>query len=303
MELGFDLKHVKTTVFGVGLDLAGRQEFRLVPVGSDVQTALREMAGATVRAMLAVADEPSPYEPAEKYASQEHLYVPLEDELAATMRDLYGAESLTTDSNALSDHSAVFCYFARFSDGKGGHLLALRRATQFKGVLKSRLIRLIDDSMRMIEDKVFKLDQDFDLLIDGTNVRILRPSGFEAAGQLQEAILAAVDQNIQALQDDLSFVDLTSVAAYAGSHPRAARYLASIRTQGRARGVSQNALVRECKRVNVDVQEADGVVTIADGHAMGFLEVLDRRRYELELVEGSREQYRAASRTRLPGAK
>jgi len=194
-------------------------------------------------------------------------------------------------------------YFARFSDGKGSHLLALRRATQFKGVLKSRLIRLLDDSMHIIEDRVFKLDQDFDLLIDGANVRILRPSGFEAAGQLQEAVLAAVEQNIQAIQDDLSFVDLTSVAAYAGSHPRAARYLASIRTQERARGVSQDALVDECERLNVDLQEDDGVVTVADGHVMGFLEVLDRRRYESRLVEGSPEHYRAASRTRLPGAK
>jgi len=114
MELSFDLRQVKTTVLGVGLDLTGQQEFRLVPVGADVQTALGEMAGATLRAMLAVADEPSPYEPAEKYASQEHLYVPLEDELAATMRELYEAESLTTDSNALSDPSAVFCYPGSF---------------------------------------------------------------------------------------------------------------------------------------------------------------------------------------------
>lgn len=32
---------------------------------------------------------------------------------------------------------------------------------------------------------------------------------------------------------------------------------------------------------------------------MGFLEVLDRRRYEIELVANSPEQYRAASRSKL----
>jgi hypothetical protein len=32
---------------------------------------------------------------------------------------------------------------------------------------------------------------------------------------------------------------------------------------------------------------------------MDFLEVLDRRRYELELVKGSPEQYKAASRRKI----
>jgi hypothetical protein len=34
---------------------------------------------------------------------------------------------------------------------------------------------------------------------------------------------------------------------------------------------------------------------------MGFLEVLDRRRYELELVKGQPERFKAESRTKLNG--
>ena len=63
------------------------------------------------------------------------------------------------------------------------------------------------------------------------DVHILRPSGFEFAGQLQQAILDAVPENIKAIRKDLAFVDFDGIEAYAAKHPRAARYLASIRAQ------------------------------------------------------------------------
>lgn len=51
------------------------------------------------------------------------------------------------------------------------------------------------DALKLVEDRVFNLDTDFDLLIDPQRVHILRPSGFEFAGQLQGAILDAVPKN------------------------------------------------------------------------------------------------------------
>ena len=103
----------------------------------------------------------------------------MDDELASSIRELHDAANLDIDATALEDPSGVFCYFARLTDKKKRRLTALRRATQFKGVLKSRLIRLLTDALKLIEDQVFKLDTDFDLLIDSQHVHILRPSGFE----------------------------------------------------------------------------------------------------------------------------
>jgi hypothetical protein len=68
---------------------------------------------------------------------------------------------------------------------------------------------------------VFKLDNDFDLLIDSANVHILRPSGFEFAGKLQQAILDAVPNNIKSIAKDLAFVAFDGIEAYARKHPRA----------------------------------------------------------------------------------
>jgi len=58
------------------------------------------------------------------------------------------------------------------------------------------VIRLTTDALKLVAGKVFKLDNDFDLLIDGVNVHILRPSGFEFVGKLQDAVLAAAPDNI-----------------------------------------------------------------------------------------------------------
>jgi hypothetical protein len=300
MKLEFDLDNVTITEFGVGQD-DDAQTFVAVPVDASVQTALREMVQATWDAMQRDENGPAKYEPSEKHAGTEYLYLPLGDDLAASVRELHNAAALDINAAALSDPSVVFCYFARLTDNKQQRLTALRRATQFKGVLKSknRLVRMVDDTLQIIEDTVFKLDNDFDLLIDAKNVHILRPSGFEFAGKLQQAILEAVPENIEAIRKDLAFVDFDGIEAYAGKHPRAARYLASIRDQAETNNIDKAALKKLCKSTGVEVTESKGKIVVADGHEMGFLEVLDRRRYEVELVKGEPERFKAASRRKL----
>jgi hypothetical protein len=299
MNLQFDLSQVGTIEFGVGSDDGNGQAFCLIPVDGDVQGALREMAVATWDAMQERNDAVQKYQPSEKYATSEHLYLPLDDDLAERMREVHQANNLPLDATALSDPAKVFCYFARMTDNRGRRLTALRRATQFKGVLKSRLIRFVTDALKLVEDRVFKLDNDFDLLVDTNNVHILRPSGFEFAGQLQDAVLAAVPENVKTIRRDLKFVDFAGIEAYASRHPRAARYLASIRAQKETKDIDKRALKKLCKDTGVEIREADGKITVQEEHVMGFLEVLDRRRYEVELVKGSPERFKAGSRRRI----
>ncbi len=299
MTLDFDLGNVTITEFGVGIDDGNGQSFVAVPVDADVQAALREMVQATWDAMQKDEDGPAKYEPSEKHGSTEYLYLPLDDGMASSVRELHEAANLHIEATALDDPSDVFCYFARLTDKKKRRLSALRRATQFKGVLKKRLIRFVTDSLKLIEDGVFKLDSDFDLLVDSANVHVLRPSGFEFAGKLQQAILDAVPENIKAIRKDLAFVEFDGIEEYAGKHPRAARYLASIREQDETKSIDKAALKSLCKRTGVEVTESKGKVAVSAGHEMGFLEVLDRRRYEVSLVKEKPERYRAASRRKI----
>jgi len=302
-ELQFDIDEVTVVEFGVGLDNGNEEMFVSVPADAGVQDALREMVQATWEAIQNHQDGPAKYEPSEKYGTTEYLYLPLSDDLAESVRQLHTAAQLELDPAALNEPDKVFCYFARFKDKAGQRLTALRRTTQFKGLLKSknRLIRLLDDTLKVVEDTVFKLDRDFDLLVDDANVHIWRPSGFAFVGRLNQAILDAVPNNIEEIRGDLSFMDLDSIEEYAGKHPRAARYLASIRTQGAAKNIQQERLLELCKRTGVEIVKEGGKYVVSPGSELAFLEVLDRRRYELELVEGEPERFRAASRRKLHG--
>ena len=299
MKVNFDLEKIAVTEFGLGMDVGDEQSFVLLPVDGNVQEALRQMALATWAKMQEEADGPTKYEPSEKHSATEYVYLPLNDALAASMRALHEAANLPLDANAHTHATEAFCYFARMTDNKGRRLSALRRATQFKGILKSRLLQFVTDSLRIVKDDVFKLDNDFDLLIDSTNVHILRPSGFEFAGRLQEAILAAVPQNISVIEKDMAFVEFAGIREFAAKHPRAARLLASIRGEKETKSIDRSALRRFCKAMGVEIRLANGKVRVVENHEMGFLEVLDRRRYEVHLVKDSPERFRAGSRRRI----
>ena len=301
MNLDFDISKVRVTEFGVGRDDGEEQTFVAVPVDAQVQRELQGMMRATWKGMQKDEEGPAKYEPSEKHASTEYLYLPLDDDLAAPIRDLHQAQNLSIDSSALDKVASMFCYFARLTDTKGKRLTALRRATQFKGVLKSRLLRLVSDSLKIVEDKIFKLDNDFDLLTDSKNIHILRPSGFEFAGKLQQAILDAAPGNIKKIAKDLTSVDFSGIETYAGRHPRAARYLASIQSQGETKNIDRAALRKHCKNTGVDVNLKNGKIIIAEGHEIAFLEVLDRRRYEQNLTKGPTERFKATGRRKLNG--
>ncbi|MEZ4503635.1 MAG: DUF4868 domain-containing protein [Dehalococcoidia bacterium] len=298
MTLDFDLSRVDTVSFGIGRDEGDAQAFVLVPTDSRVQAALTDMAADTWEVMRGITDTPPLYEPSEKHGSIEYVHIPVSSDLAIRMKQLHEAVNVPVDSGALSDLGSLFCYFAMMTDEGGRRLTALRRAAHFKGIVKSRLIRVVTDALTLVEDRVFKLDNDFDLLIDGQTVHILRPAGFEFAGKLQEEILKAAPGNAAALQLDLPYVDFESIHNYAGKHPRAARYLASIRGQ-KTKNISQEALVDLCVATGVGVQIDGDRLIIDGGQELAFLEVLDRRRYQVNLVSDTPERFRASSRNKL----
>ncbi len=297
--MNFDLNAISTVEFGVGRDDGDEHTFHCIMVDDEVQAALGEMVSTTWEVMQNLTNEPVRYEPSEKYSGCEHVYLPQDDDLAVRMRNLHEAANLDIDQKALDDTDAMFCYFAKFTDEQGRNLTALRRATQFKGVLKSRLVQWGTDALKMVEDRVFKLDNDFDLLIDSQQVHILRPSGFEFASKLQDAILGAVVGNVEILQSDLPFVQFDDIHEYASTHPRAARYLASIRSQQEVARIDRQHLIEACGATGVEIAEDGEQIVVDNQNIMGFLEVLDRRRYEVRLVPEEPEQYRAPSRTRL----
>lgn len=308
MELEFDIPSIKETEFGVGRDLGvGRDRrnvrdyetsevFNVVPIDDGVKDYLHEMITATIDSFEKFTDEPSEYSASERYESQEYLWLPLDNDVAMLYRNLH--EAINLDEGELTDTADVFCYFAQFTDSNDKRLTALHRPTQFKS-LRKKIVKYSDDTLQILKEPVFKLDQDFDILIDSKMIHILRPSSFEFMGKLQKAIIGAVSGNISKIRNDMQFVDFQNIEAYALEHPRAARYIASIQTNNWAKGIDYNALRQLCAATGVSVTESDGQLTVPDDHVLGFLEVVDRRRYEIMIVKDSSEQFKAAKRQKL----
>lgn len=298
MKLQIDFNNISRVEFGVGLKGPSRYDFTSVPTDSEVKSALIDMVQATGRQVDSDRCAPRPYEPTEKYVSGEYSIVSNGDPLEANVREIHEIDALPPDSGALNDPSRVFCYFARLEDNHGRRLTAIRQATYFKGVLGKKLLRFYTDSLHMMEDRVFKLDNDFDLLIDSDHTHILRSRAFESIAQLKAAILGGVKKNVSEIQQDLDFVDFRNVESYASTHVLAAGCLASIRQQDLA-GITPTSLITECERLKVVVKRINGKVSVHDEHVMNFLRVLDRRRYRSDLVSNDPEHFMAESRRKI----
>jgi hypothetical protein len=298
MSAQFDVNSAELVEFGVGLDEPNGQRYVSVPIDAEIQAALREMV-TTTRDELKEAGEATTYDPSEKYSGHENLRLPLDSDLASHILNIHRAVNLPAEPKALSDPINVFCYFARMRDSKGHRLTAIRRATTFKGVLKSRLLQFTTDALKIVQDKIFKLDRDFDLLIDDSGIQILRAAGFEFVGALEGAVLAAAGKNARAVKADLPFVDFGPIESYANQHPRAARYLASIRVQEETKNIDKSKLKALCQNTGVKVTEVKGKLQVEESSIMDFLGVLDRRLYQVELIKDSPESFRAASRSRI----
>lgn len=298
MTFKFDLEHIHTTEFGVGLNDKGGGQFALVPVDRTVQAAIREMVYLTQQNLQGSGGNPHHYDPSEKHAQTEYLILKTANPLCRRIADIHKASNFPLDSKAMTERNRIAFYFARLVDREGCHLTALRRAIRFKGALKAKWIQMLDDTLRLTDSNVFQLDSDFDVIVDDEDVHIWRPSAFEFLGGIRDAILEAVPRNVEAIRAEVPFIEFCEIEAYATSHLRAAKLLASVRMHN-LNGIKSSTFRHLCDMTNVEILVGNEQIFVDRKNVTGLLEVLDRRRYKIELIPDSPERFSAASRRRV----
>ena len=304
MTIDFDMSHIRTTEFGLGQRVGEVVQYSLLAVDNTVQDALR---GETLSMLSRVAQEatnPRHYDPAEKYENNEYLVLPLDHDLSASLAELHEAANLSRSTPDLQLLSSALSYFMRGTDRNGRRLTALNRAAQFKATLgrQGRLMMLVSDTLRVIPSPVMQLNAGFDIVIDSKWVHIFHPASFRILGNVDEEIAQAVPRNVKAISQAASFVEWSNIEEFATMRPRAASLLASIRTQGFAENLEKAALESLCQRTGVKLDTSQEQVKVPDDQIIPFLEVIDRRRYDIGLVPNTPEQYKASSRTRIGGS-
>ena len=254
--MNFDFDNVRSTSFGICTRQQGDINFFDVAVEDHVQQLVKEMAVGTWHQMRSESNTAIAYEASERYSSKHHLFVDLTDPTVDVFLQLQQAVSCDPGGNILHNPRTVFCYFGRLVDADGNRLIGMRRSSTFKGVLKQkpRLMSLISDELRAVDDDLFRLDSDFDVLVDNEQVHILRPAGFESLGALQDAIRAAAAENVQVLLVALPFVDIGDMAHDSPCNITLARQLASVKNQ-RLDGITVDSLRAQCQENGVEFSE------------------------------------------------
>jgi hypothetical protein len=294
--MAFNLHQIQTAEFGVCLETAEGESYRLMPCVADVQTVLIEMLATTWGAIFEGEDQLEEFSPAEKYSATQQLWIDLPSDLVTKHREAYEAENLPVDTHALNDVNQIVSYFGIFRDVDGNKLMAFRRATQFKGVLQKKLIRFTDDALRIIEDNVFKLDTDFDFFICDGNIYIWRPSGFMFTSAMDTQIAACAAENVDYIAEEITCVDFDALKKYVSGHKLAMRLVAAIKSRNDLGNISKKRLKAECKDAGLKISENGDRLAPVEGSEMGFLMLLDRRRYTVTLIEKHPETYEAPSR-------
>jgi hypothetical protein len=288
--------------FGVCRGPLQDAQFAIVPVDEGVKTMLEQMV-LTTRIELGL-DIANPavenYELSEQYRAEAPLTLPIDDPLAHRIRMLAAQGGIRTDAKMLDDVKNVTAYFCIMYERSGQKLVAIRRAAQFKAMLRRRLVRVFDETLQAITDPVFQLDSDFDLIVVDSAVYILRPGAFEQLADIDTELLNQAAKNTSALDATVPGIRFSAIAPYVSRHKRAARIIASLLRRADLASISIMSLRRECRRNGISVDSIDGQLVPNKGEELAFLNLLDRRRYVVSLIPGKREQYEAGSRKGIP---
>ena len=301
MNFAFSIGAIEDSAveFGVGRRMVGDDvDLKAVPIDARAKVELREIARLRLEQMSKI-ENPTEYEVANDYNQDVYLVLPVASPLARPLVDIHQAVNVPTDPDMLANLGPVFCYFTYYTDEHGQRLTGVRRANQFKGLQKKRLLAFLGNELRYINEGIFEINDEFDVLIDSNFVHIINPKSFRYLAQIDQAIIDAVPQNIYAIQQKMPYVDWSSVEAYAAAHTRSATLLSSINASNLATNVDKDSLIDLCTKTEVVVSEFNGAIIIPKDQVVGFLEVLDRRRYQVPLVPQSPESFRATSRQRI----
>lgn len=288
----FDVNSVE---FGVCYDIGDEEDYYLVPTDANVKEALEEMFLSSRNHLLAQNEEIRVYEPSEKYDSMERVKISLDDTILLKVKRLYDAENIPTLSGAIEVDRLAF-YFCIFHDNQSNKLLAVRRASYFKGTIKKRFLSFVDDTLKILEDNVFKLDKDFDFLVCDDIVYVSRPTNFVYIASLDSVIKSQAVESVEHIFKILDFVDFSTLSGYVSERIKAARLIAAIRSRNNISGISKAKLESYCRKMNVNLIKDNGTIRPEEGSEMDFLKLLDRRLYSVSLIDGVDENYEAEAR-------
>jgi hypothetical protein len=297
MRNEFDFDHIQSVEFCVSVATNGDAHINyLVPIDQSVQDALKQVLNTTLATIEPDEDGWSSYELSEKYGSKESLRVNISAAEMAAVRALREEEGWDSNAGILTNPKKITYYFGVFRDNQGRKLLGVRQATQFKGAFKGHFLSVMDDTLRMVPDRVFKLDNEFDFLITAQHVYILRPAGFERVAEIEDYASAKACEMTLGLAEKVKFLDFGDLSEYVGKHKRAARLIATLHARTDLGTIKRAMFCKSAEETGVTLDTVGRKLAPRKGSEIACLELLDNRRYVTALKPGPKPAFVANSR-------
>ncbi|WP_108398372.1 Kiwa anti-phage protein KwaB-like domain-containing protein [Devosia submarina] len=296
----FNFLDITSVNFGVAL--RSNRHMYFIPTNPGIKTALKQMLRETRNIFLSLSDDWELHDISEDYGARRRIYAPRGGEFMTELSAIYEAGALEDLTN-IQDHAHdVDFYFAVFRDNQNRKAVGIRKATKLKGTLnaRNRLMRLVDDTLVLIEDDVLHLDTEFDVIIADADVFILNTRPTEQVAKIVERVAETAAEKVQAIHSAIPFLDLSRVAEKIGKHPRMARHAASVASNPNLANFQRSAIEALAAKHGIKFKELDdGRLQCRVADEARLLELLDARRYHLDLHGDGGDPYRATARQRV----
>lgn len=296
----FDLHHIQGVNFAVGLRSNGNRYF--VPTDGPIKRALKDVLRATVAGFEQLDGDWEQHDISEDYGDRRRVYAPRGADYLADLSAIFDAGDLDDLANAHEHVSDIDHYFGVFHDSQGRKAVGIKKGTQLKGTLgaRNKLMRLAgDDTLKMIEDDVLKLDREFDAIITAGHVFMLKVRSVEYLANIVEHVAGAAARKVQQIHDTVTFLDFARIHADIAGHPRMARMAASIAARNDLAQIRQDRVEELAAHHGLVLKDVGGRLQCRRQDEAKLLEILDARRYHLDLTATGPVPYRATGRQKV----
>lgn len=295
----FDPENIKAVNFAVALRGNGHRYF--VPTDAATKNTLKTVLGSTIEAFERLDGDWRAHDISEDYGKRRRVFAARNTDYLSDLSAIFDEGDLDDLSNAHQHIHDIDYYYSIFFDSDGRKAIGIKKGMQLKGVLgaRNRLVRLADDTLQLIEDDVLKLDPEFDAIITRSHILMLKVRAVEYMANIVEHVANAAAHKVQQIHDTIGFLDLSRIQSDIAKRPQMARMAASI--------VSRNDLA-EIKRDRVEeiaayqglvFKEVNGRLQCRREDEAKLLEILDSRRYHLDLTATGPVPYRATGRQKV----
>jgi hypothetical protein len=229
------------------------------------------------------------------------VYAARDTDYLSDLSDLFDAGAFDDIANADEHVHNIDYYFAIFHDNQGRKAIGIKKGTQLKGTLgaRNRFMRVLDDSLQMVEDKVLKLDREFDAVIMDAHVFMLKVRSVEYIANIVDRVAGAAQHKVQNIHDTIEFLDLSRIRDSIQDHPRMARLAASIAARDDLDQIRQDRVEELAGYHGLVLSNVDGRLQCRRQDETKLLEILDARRYQLDLTATGPVPYRATGRQKV----